>query len=345
MRIADRARDDPAAPGERRRQQELEPARRLIGGPARRRASPRRGRRGSGRTPRTGAAGTRRRTRCSCSGKTVARSCRKSGDLLSCSMNELARAGDRAARRCRCRCPTRAPWAGLAGRPAGRPAQAEEGPRQAGRRDSARRRPEVAPDERLDADREQDDRQRRRRDERQPVELAGEREVVRRPAEPGQVRERRDGGDGGLVAVEDEAAEHDRAGDADRRATAQERGDGERERRPRRARAAPARSRSRRPPSTEISSPGRPLNGAAGDDEGRGTRGPIAKVSAARWPNSFSSAIRRRRDRRRRDELQAAAARLRGERAGQREDRPQAGDDREERAVLVLRGSRPASRR
>ena len=42
------------------------------------------------------------------------------------------------------------------------------------------------------------------------------------------------------------------------------------------------------------------------------------------------------RQRRRGKELQAAAARLRGERRGQGEDRPEAGDEREERAVLVL---------
>ena len=64
---------------------------------------------------------------------------------------------------------------------------------------------EVAPREGLDADREQDDRDERHEPQREPVGLADERLVVDRPAEPGQVREAREGGDRRLVAVEEVA--------------------------------------------------------------------------------------------------------------------------------------------
>ena len=47
--------------------------------------------------------------------------------------------------------------------------------------------------------------------------------MVRRPAEPGQVGERRQRRDRLLVPVEEEAGEHERAGDADRGATTEER--------------------------------------------------------------------------------------------------------------------------
>ena len=59
--------------------------------------------------------------------------------------------------------------------------------------------------------------------ERRPVELARERDVVRRPAEPGQVRQWRDRRDRGLVAVEDEPAEHDGPGDTGGRSAPHER--------------------------------------------------------------------------------------------------------------------------
>ena len=66
---------------------------------------------------------------------------------------------------------------------------------------------EVAPGEGLDADGEQDDGDDRTRDERCPVELADERLVVHGPAEPGHVREARERGDRGLIAVEEVATE------------------------------------------------------------------------------------------------------------------------------------------
>ena len=56
----------------------------------------------------------------------------------------------------------------------------------------------------------------------------------------------------------------------------------------------------------------------------------IAKATAVTWPASFSSAIVRRRLRRRRQQVEAALGRLAGQRPGQRDDRPQAEHDRQE---------------
>ena len=72
------------------------------------------------------------------------------------------------------------------------------------------------------------------------------------------------------------------------------------------------------------------------DGRGDERRTTIASVSITTWPDSFSSAIRRRVERRRGDELEAAAPRLGGERAGQGEDRPQAATSGKNAAVLVL---------
>ena len=62
----------------------------------------------------------------------------------------------------------------------------------------------------------------------------------------------------------------------------------------------------------------------------------MARPSITMWPDSFSSAIRRRDRPVAATNLQAAARGLAGERARQGEDRPQAQEEREERAVLVL---------
>ena len=126
---------------------------------------------------------------------------------------------------------------------------------------------DVASGERLDADDEQHDRDDRDGDERDPVELAGERDVVGRPAEPGEVRQRRQRRDRRLVAVDDEAAEHDRARDTRRRAPADERREGERDGARGDRRAGTARWRSRAADSVEISSPGRPLTELADDEQ------------------------------------------------------------------------------
>ena len=103
-----------------------------------------------------------------------------------------------------------------------RPVDASECARQAGPGDRARR-PEVAAHEGLDADGAQDDHDDRDEDQRRPVELAREREVVGGPAEPGEVGEWGEARDGALVAIQEEPAEGDRAGDAGRRSAAEER--------------------------------------------------------------------------------------------------------------------------
>ena len=109
----------------------------------------------------------------------------------------------------------------------------------------------------------------------------------------------------------------------------------------RRGPSAPARRRSRRPAPTLISSPGSIANALpamAIETKMTGDR----DRQRDDVPNSFSSAMRRRDQPVGGDELEAATRRLGGERARQGEDRPQAQHEREERAVLVLEGSRPA---
>ena len=311
-----------------------------------RRASPRRGRRGSGRTRRTGAAGTRRPIAMSMSGNDRCRAA--SGSRATCSswsMNELARAGDQRARRGRCRCPRRARSAGLADRPAGRAAQADERPRQARRRErrsSRRCRAGRTPRRRWRAGRP-----RRRRpgasDAQSNWPASGRWFVV----QPNQVRfaSGASAGIGRLVAVEDEPAEHHRAGDAGRRAAAEERRERERHRagRERQERTARCVAGGRR--RREISSPGQRLRRRSRrstmreehDDDRDRRAGEVAGQLLERDPAPA--------DRRRGDELEAAAPRLGGERARQREDRPQADDEREERAVLVLEVAAQRARR
>ena len=108
---------------------------------------------------------------------------------------------------------------------------------------------------------EQRDRDQREQGDRRPVVLAGQGDVVEGPAPPGQVGERRQRRDRRLVAVEDEAGEHDRPGDPGGapRPTNGPEGEGQAARRP--ATEARARSRSRRP-RTLISSPGSVANAA-----------------------------------------------------------------------------------
>ena len=212
--IAEPAGDDPAHATQRRREEHLEPAGRLVGRPAA--DERRRGEAGQDQPEldEERAGGSRRRCVMSMPGKTLLEEpleVRRRSELL----------GERAVRTPRStspKSPSPMPHASavgrlLADRPADRTAEADEGPRQARRRDRrssprgrAGRTPRCRARSRTIAtsgDREQ----------RRPVELAGERQVVRRPAEPGQVRERRERRDGGLVAVEDEPAEHDGAGD------------------------------------------------------------------------------------------------------------------------------------
>src|SRR5438034_1241089 len=114
-------------------------------------------------------------------------------------------------------------------RPGGRPAEPDEGAGQAGRRDRTRR-ADVAADERFHADGHENQGHDCDRHERWPVVDAGQRDVIRRPAEPGEVRDRGEARDDRLVAVEDEATERDRAGDRQRGAAPEELGDREGER-------------------------------------------------------------------------------------------------------------------
>ena len=182
-------------------------------------------------------------------------------------------------------------------------------------------------------------------DDGRPVELAGQRQVVRGPAAPGQVGERRQLRARAPIAVEDEAGDGDEAGDARRRATADERAERERDRAGgERHEHHPDRS-SRTPGSTLISSPGRTGEGGAGDGD-RDERDEEDDAQAVRmWPESFSSAMRRR-------DLPVAATNSRLPRCasparvpGQGQDRPQAQQEREERAVLVLEVAAQRARR
>ena len=157
--------------------------------------------------------------------------------------------------------------------------------------------------------------------------------MVGRPTEPGQVRERGESRNRGLVAVEDEAREHEGTGDADGRAATQERGDGEGDgARDERQESEPDRVAGGRGDRDRVTGQRRER---ADDEEGeedqrRSDRDhrDVAEELLERDPAASQ--------RRRGDELQAPPPRLAGEGAGERQDRPQARDEREERAVLVL---------
>ena len=62
----------------------------------------------------------------------------------------------------------------------------------------------------------------RDKDQRRPVELCRKWQMVGSPAEPGEVGEWGETRDGGLVAIQQEPAESDRAGDAGRGSTAED---------------------------------------------------------------------------------------------------------------------------
>ena len=184
--------------------------------PIRRRGWPRRARPAPTRTRRTGAAGSRRPCRCRCPGRSLPRSLWKSGADAELLDERPPGARDQEAEEAEPDAPRqrrreRSPWPSARrargcrrGRAAG-----GLGDRRSSPRDRGARRPRC-----------------RRRTGRSttiatrtsegPVELAREREVVGGPAEPGQVGERGERRDGALVAIQDEAAEHDRAGDASR---------------------------------------------------------------------------------------------------------------------------------
>ena len=164
--------------------------------------------------------------------------------------------------------------------------------------------------------------------------------MIERPAEPGQVGERGKLGDRQLVAVEDEAAEHDGTRDPRRRPPADQWRECEGDR--------PAREREQEQPDG-VAGRGADRDVVAGErreraaDEGDRDedqdhrdreRDDVSEQLLKRDPSSA--------ERCRGDELEAAAVRLRGERPGQGEDRPEAHDQREERAVLV--GDVPAER-
>ena len=226
--IAERAGDEPAHTVARGRQQELEPAGRLVGRPAA-------DERGRGQPDQDQPELDEHELQEAADGADV--DAREDVAEESLEVRRRRRAARRtsvrsprsAGRTGRARCPTPAPSAGSrrAVRPVGprRPARARGRPGQG----IALVAPEVAAHERLDADRAQDDHDDRDEDQRRPVELAGQRQVVGGPAEPGEVGEWREARDGGLVAVEEEPAERDRAGDAGRGATAEERGQRERD--------------------------------------------------------------------------------------------------------------------
>ena len=235
--------------------------------------------------------------------------------------------------------PSPSPHARAVGRPlpngaAGRPAEPDEGPRQARRRDRARR-ADVAPDERLDADDEEDD----DRDAR-PASATASRT---RPAsgmwfdvQPNQVRlaSGASAGIARLVAVEDEAAEHHRAGDRRRPRRGPGTGRARRRGRPRRAPGARARARSRRGRDRDLVAGQRAVDRAG--DRRRGEDRDDAIAMTRTWPGQLlerdpaaaSSAPRRR--------TRGCPARLRGERADSARIDQRLSDDREERAVLVL---------
>ena len=159
-------------------------------------------------------------------------------------------------------------------------------------------------------------------------------QVVGGPAEPGEVGEWGEARDGALVSIQEEPAEGDRAGDAGRRSTAE---DGrQRERhgpRGQRQEAEPDRVAGGGVHAERIARQLR--EGAAGDhdrNEDHGHRDHdrrhVAEQLLERDPSPGHGIGR--------DEFEAAAARLGGQRAGQCEDRPEADHEREERPVLVL---------
>ena len=82
---------------------------------------------------------------------------------------------------------------------------------------------EVAAHECLDADREQQERERRDQAEGGPVVHAGEGNVIGGPAEPREIRERLQLGDRSPVAVEQESTKHHRAREPRGRSAPEER--------------------------------------------------------------------------------------------------------------------------
>ncbi len=208
-------------------------------------------------------------------GKIDPRSSANSGDSPSCDDERLAGSGDQQSEQAQPEAPRQRGRQERSERAVRRATQADERPWEA-RRWHGGRRADVATDERLDADDQERDREERDDRDRRPVELAGQRDMGRGPAPPGQVRERREGRDRVAVAIEDEPGEHDRPGDADGGAAADELGQGEGQRAgrpgpairatahspPRRAARSrrPAtyrRDRRRRPPGRRAASPRR----------------------------------------------------------------------------------------
>ena len=196
------------------------------------------------------------------------------------------------------------------------------------------RHPDVTPREGLDPDREQRDGHDRHENDRWPVVLAGQRDVVRGPAPPRQVGEGRQLGHRGLVAVEDEPGERDRAGDARGGATPDERAEGEGDR---------AGGECQQAEPDRVGERGEHADLVAGQDgeraAGDGDRDEHDEHDEAERQDVARELLDRdapARSAGRGHELQAAALRLAGERSGQGEDRPQAQHEREEDAVLVL---------
>ena len=195
------------------------------------------------------AGGTRRPWRCRCPGRRSRAGAAKSGDLPSCSTNDRPDPAMHASRRCPARGPRRAAVGRCLAERSRRPGRASPTSARGRLGVGSARGTDVAADERLDADDEAGRSRRRatRTSDGQSYWPASGRWLV---VQPNQVRfgdgaERRDRR---LVAVEEEAAEHQRAGDA--RPPRRVRGTARARTRPsrRRAPSGRARSRSRRRP-------------------------------------------------------------------------------------------------
>jgi hypothetical protein len=158
--------------------------------------------------------------------------------------------------------------------------------------------------------------------------------MVGGPAEPGQVREGRQRGDRGLISVQDEAGEQQGAGDASRRTTTQERGGGERD-------GAGGERQEAEPDGiaggrTDRNRVARERREGAADQREREKDGGYRNGDSHHMTQQLLEGDPPASDGRCGRELEAASPRLHGEGGGKRQDRPEASDEREERAVFVL---------
>ena len=155
---------------------------------------------------------------------------------------------------------------------------------------------------------------------------------MRRPAEPGQIGEERKGRHGALVAIEEVAAEQDRAGDRQGRPAPDERGQGERDgtrrepHQPDPDREADCRLHRNFIARQAGECDTRDDAGQGEDDDLDQHRGQMGEELLDCDPPHP--------ERGRRDELEAALADLRGKRARQGENRPERRDEGERSAAL-----------